>query len=316
MKAYATTTAGQPAALVDLPEPQAPTGGLLIRVRAAGVNGFDVYQASGQLTATMPQEFPSIVGRDYAGVVEAMGEGRTDFAPGDEVLGYIPPFPTVHEGTFAELVAVGPDMPLTHKPAALSFETAAAIPLVGATALDAVDATEVAAGDVVLVVGATGGVGSIAVQVAAQRGATVIATARPGNEATFVRSLGATETFDYSTGEAAKTVQAQHPGGIDVLLDFVDREDAFTDIASIVRDGGRIATTMGAADVEALAARDIRATNVMGSPTPEKLADLAGQVAAQTLQVEIQRTFSLDDAAGAFAAFSGGTRGKVVVQVG
>jgi NADPH2:quinone reductase len=316
MKAYALTTAGQPAALLDIPDPQAPADGLLVRVRVASVNGIDVFQAGGHLAAMMPHEFPSIVGRDYAGVVEAVGEAQTAYAVGDEVFGFIPPWPVMQGGTFTELVPVGSEMPLALKPAAVSFETAATLPLAAVTALDAVDATDVATGDVVLVVGATGGVGSIALQLATLRGATVIATAKAGGEEAFVRSLGASETVDYSTGEVATAVAAQHPTGIDILLDFVDREDAFTDMASLVRDGGRIATSMGAADVEAYAGRDVRATNVMGSPTDAKLADLAEQVAAGTLKVEIQRTFPLDEAAGAIAAFAGGTRGKVVVQVG
>jgi NADPH:quinone reductase-like Zn-dependent oxidoreductase len=86
-------------------------------------------------------------------------------------------------------------------------------------------------------------------------------------------------------------------------------------MAALLRDGGRIATTLSAADVEDLAARGIRATNVMGSPTPAKLASLAAQVVAGTLRVEVQQTFPLAEAAAAFAAFLAGTRGKIVVTV-
>jgi NADPH:quinone reductase-like Zn-dependent oxidoreductase len=316
MHAYALTAADQPATTVELPDPEAPAGGVLIRVRAAGVNGLDVIQANGYLVSMLAHEFPAIVGRDFAGVVEAVGEGRTDVAVGDEVLGFVPAWPTLHVGTYAELVAGGAELALASKPAGMSFATAAAIPLAGATALDAVDAAEVGAGDVVLVIGATGGVGSIAVQLAAQRGATVIATARSGEQEAFVRSLGAAETVDYTAGDVVEAMRARYPGGIDSLIDLVNRADGFAAVSSLVRDGGRIATTMGAADVEALAARGIRATNVMGAPTPGKLTDLAGQVAAGTLRIEIQQTFPLADAAAALAAFSGGTRGKLVLLVG
>jgi len=316
MKAFALTSTDQPAALVELPDPQAPAGGVLIRVKAASVNGFDLFQAAGYFVAMMPHQFPTIVGRDFAGVVEAVGAGRTDVAVGDEVLGFVPAVPPLHVGTYAELLAGGAELRLARKPAGISFTTAAAIPLAGAAAQDAVDAAGVGTGDVVLVVGATGGVGSIAVQLAAQRGATVIATAKSGGEDAFVRSLGATETVDYTAGDIAEIVRARYPDGIDVLLDLVNRDAAFAAVTSLVRDGGRIATTMSAADVEALATRNTRATNVMGNPTPEKLANLAGQVAAGTLRIEVQQTFPLEDVAAAFAAFRGGTRGKLVLLIG
>lgn len=99
-------------------------------------------------------------------------------------------------------------------------------------------------------------------------------------------------------------------------IDLVSRGDAFTGIAALVRDGGYIATTMSAADVEGLATRGIRATNLIGSPTPEKLASLAAQVEAGTLRVEIQQTYPLADAQAAFAAFMAGARGTLVVRLG
>ena len=317
MKAVALVGADQPAALVDLPNPEVPTeGGLLIRARAASVNGFDVFEANGYLIPVMPHDFPVIIGRDVAGVVEAVGDGTTDLAVGDRVMGFIPSTPPLHRGTWSELVPAGPDVVVARMPAGMSFEVAAAIPLAGATAVDSVDAAEVVDGDVVLVVGATGGVGSIAVQLAAQRGATVIATAKAGHETAFVRSLGATETIDYATADVPTTVAARHPAGIDVLLDFVSRDEAFAAVSSLVRAGGRIVTSLGAADVEALEATGIRATNVRGDPTREKLADLASRVTTGTLRIEIQRTFPLDEAAAALSTFSAGTRGKLVLLVG
>jgi NADPH:quinone reductase-like Zn-dependent oxidoreductase len=316
MKAYALIAADQPATLVDLPDPIAPDGGVLIRVRAASVNGFDLFEANGYLAQAMPHDYPVVVGRDLAGVVEAVADGRTDVAVGDEVIGFVPTTPPLHVGTWAELVPAGPDVVLTPKPATVSFEAAAAIPLAGATALDAVAAAGVGAGDVVLVVGATGGVGSIAVQLAAQLGATVIATAADGDDAAFVRSLGAAETVDYTTTDVVKEVRARHPDGIDVLLDLVNRDDAFTAACTLVREGGRIATTMGAADEAAPTAGGATGTNVRGTPTAEKLASLAARVADGTLRIEIQQTFPLEDAASALGAFAGRTIGKIVLVVG
>ncbi len=315
MKAYALITADGPTEFVDLPDPAVPDGGLLIRVQAASVNGIDVFQSKGFLVPVMPHEFPSIVGRDFSGVIEAVGNGRTDFAIADEVLGFIPVWPTVHLGTFAERIAVGPTIALARKPAALSFETAAAIPLAGATALDVVDAAGIRAGSVVLVVGATGGVGSIAVQLAAQLGATVLATAKAGEEAAFVRSLGAAETIDYSVDDVTAVVQARYPDGIDALIDLVNRNEALATLSAIVHDDGRISTTMNAVDLDALAARGIRGTNVAGKPNPDNLADLAGRIVAGTVRIEIQQTFRFEEAPAALAAFMAGTRGKVVLRV-
>ena len=316
MKAYALTTPDEPAALVDLPEPETPAGGALIRVRAASVNGMDVHQAAGYLVAMMPHDFPVTIGRDFAGIVEAVGEGRADLAVGDEVMGFIPPMPPLHAGTWTELLPAGPEVALARKPAGLSFEVAAAIPLAGAAALDAVNSVDIKEGDSVVVAGATGGVGSFVVQLAAQRGATVAATARAGDEETYVRSLGAAETFDYAGGPVAEALRTRFPDGIDVLLDFVNRDPAaFTEMASLVRDGGRVATTMGAADVEGLTARGVHATNVMAVTTGEKMTDIARDVQEGRLRVEVQQTFPLDDAAAATAAFAAGTVGKIVLTV-
>jgi len=312
MKAFALTAPDQPARLVELPDPEVAADGLAIDVRAASVNGFDVYQASGGLMGMMEHALPTVVGRDFAGVVVAGGSDRSDVVVGDEVLGFIPSAPPLHDGTYTNRLTTA-NVVIARKPEGLPFETAAAIPLAGATALDAVDAISIEPGDVVLIAGATGGVGSFATQLAVQRGATVIATAQRGDEDAFVRDLGASDTIDYSVGEVAPTVRAKYPDGIAALIDTVNGGDAFAPMADLVRDGGRIATTLGAADVETLAQRNVRATNVMGAPTPEKMTSLADAVVAGSLRVGIQRTFPLDDVAEALEAFSGGTIGKLVV---
>lgn len=315
MKAFALTSSDQPADFVDLPVPDLAEDGVRVRVRAASVNGFDVFQANGYLVTMMEHAFPTVIGRDFAGVVDAVGSGRNDVEVGDEVLGFVTSMPPLHDGTYAEVISGASGLVLVRKPDRLSFETAAAIPLAGATALDSVDAVDVGPGDTVVVAGATGGVGSIAVQLAAQRGATVIATARPGDEGAFVRGLGAWATVDYSTGDVAEAIRALYPQGVTALIDTVNRGEAFAPMAALVRDGGRIATTLGTADVEALAARGVRATNVMGTPTPEKLRLLAEQAVEGTLRVEIQQTYPLADAPLALAAFMAGTRGKLVLTI-
>jgi NADPH:quinone reductase-like Zn-dependent oxidoreductase len=315
MKAFALTSPDLPATLVELPDPDVPAGSVRVRVRAAGVNGIDVYQAQGHLLAMMEHHLLTVTGRDIAGVVDAVGPGRHDVTVGDEVFGFVPATLPLRVGTYAELVAGGAELVLSPKPAGLTFEVAAAIALASVAALDAVDAVAAGPGDEVLIVGATGGVGAIAVQLAAQRGATVTATARAGEDEAFARALGASETVDYAAEDVAAVIRARHPGGIAALIDVVSRDAAFVRMAEVVRDGGRIATSVGAADVAGLAARGIRATNLMALPTPAKLAMLAGQVAAGSLRVEIQRTFALAEAPAAHAAFTAGTRGKIVITI-
>jgi NADPH:quinone reductase-like Zn-dependent oxidoreductase len=315
MKAFALTAPDQPAALTDVRDPELPSDGALVRVRAASVNGFDVHQASGGLTAMMPHELPTVVGRDMAGVVVAVGIDRADVAVGDEVLGFVTIAPPLRSGTWAQLVTGGADLILARKPAGLGWEAAAAIPLAASTALDAVDAVDPKPGDTVLIMGGTGGVGAFAIQFAAQRKARVIATAKPGDDDGFVRSLGATETIDWTQSGLGDTVRRLAPDGLAALIDVVSQAEAFMALAALLQQGGRASTTLGAADVPALAERGVRATNVMGTPTADKLAALAQQAAAGTLQVPIQQTFPLADASSAIEAFSAGTRGKLVLIV-
>jgi NADPH:quinone reductase-like Zn-dependent oxidoreductase len=315
MRAIALTAEGQSAALVELPDPELTGDGLVIRVRAASVNGFDAYQAGGGLMAMMPHDLPTVVGRDLSGVVVDVGADRRDVAAGDAVLGFLSSVPPLRRGTWAELVGGGRDLVVARKPAGLDWISAAAIPLAGATALDSVDAIDPGPGDALLIMGSTGGVGTFAIQLAAQRGARVIASARPGDEDAFVRRLGAAETIDYRQSGLGDTVRRLTPDGLVGLIDLVSSPEAFAPLGTLVRRGGRAATTRGAADVAALAERGVTATNILGTPTSEKLARLADAASAGLLQVPIQQTFPLADFLAAIAAFNAGTLGKLVLTV-
>ena len=140
-----------------------------------------------------------------------------------------------------------------------------------------------------------------------------MATAKAGDEEAFVRGLGASETVDYSAGDVAEQIRARHPDGIDVLIDVVNRGEAAAALAALVRDGGRLATTMVSADIEGLATRGVRATNANASPTTQKLTSLASSAASGDLKVHIQQTFALADVGAALTAFSAGTTGKIAV---
>jgi NADPH:quinone reductase len=312
MKAIALQSADRPATLTEVPKPEVGDGDVLVAVRAASVNGFDVYQAGGSLVGMFEHDLPTVIGRDFAGVVEGVGP-VSQFTVGAEVLGFIPSAPPLKSGSFAEYVSGGSGLVLAPKPAELDFDQAAALPLAGSAALDLLEAVDGQEGDVLLIVGATGGVGSFAVQLADQRGLKVIATARPDEDA-FVRELGASETIDYTARNVRDAVLERHADGIAGLIDVVDQTDALTELAAVVRSGGHVASTLGAADVERLAERGITGHNVNASPTVDKLRSLATLAGSGALKVPIQGTYPIEQATEALQVFQQGTRGKLIVR--
>ncbi|HEV2824306.1 MAG TPA: NADP-dependent oxidoreductase, partial [Actinomycetota bacterium] len=247
MRAIAEETFDGPIALMDLPTPEIGAGEVLIRVRAAGVNPFDWKVADGALEDQMKHRFPLIPGFDAAGVIERVGAGVTELAEGDEVYGYLFK-PVIGDGTYAEYVGA-PAPIVARKPVTVGFAEAAALPTPWLTAMDLVDAVDTREGETILIVGATGGVGSYATQLAARRGAHVIATARRTNEA-LVRKLGAAETIDHTTEDIVDAVRMAHPGGIDAVIDVASDREALGSISTLVNEGGRLASSVYAADVE------------------------------------------------------------------
>jgi NADPH:quinone reductase-like Zn-dependent oxidoreductase len=298
--------------LLQLPPPVPGANEVVVRVRSSSINGFDAVVVAGLLKGMMEYEFPVTLGSDYAGVVEQVGSEVTTYAVGDEVFGFVRK-QTLHEGTWADYVIVPEDMFVARKPEGVDFVAAGALPLAGVAALASVDAVAAAAGDVVLIVGASGGVGGYAVQLAAARGATVIATGRPEDEARL-RELGAAETIDFTTGDVAAVMRERYPDGIQGLIDVVNFGDGFAATAELVADGGRAATTLGAADVDALAARNVVATNVMASPDPATLGRLADH--AGGLEVPIDSSHPLESTATALDRFASGKHGKIALEIG
>src|SRR5215210_6043577 len=263
MRTIAEETFGGPIALMDLPTPEIGAGEVLIRVRAAGVNPFDWKVADGALEDQMKHRFPLILGFDAAGVIERVGADVTKLAEGDEVYGYLFK-PVIGEGTYAEYVGA-PERIVAKKPVTVGFAEASALPTPGLTAMDLVDAVDTRDGETILIVGATGGVGSYATQLAAKRGAHVIATARKTNEA-LGRRLGAAETIDHTTQDLVDAVRMAQPGGIDAVIDMVSDREALDRISTLVNEGGQFASSVYAADVKGLARRGIGATNVSMQP--------------------------------------------------
>jgi NADPH:quinone reductase-like Zn-dependent oxidoreductase len=313
MRALHVPAAGEQPQVSDLPVPEVRDGTVLVRVKAAGLNAVDNAIAAGVMAGMMPHQYPLVLGRDAAGVVEAVGAGVDHVAVGDEVLGHVLLTPPIQAGTLAEY-AVLPAAAVAAKPAGLDFVAAAALPLAGAAASAAVDAIDPQPAQTVLVNGGSGGVGSYAVQLLAGRGVTVVATGT-ADDAERLTALGATAVVDYTTGPVAEQVRAHYPDGVDGLIDLVARTpDALP--LDAVRKGGKVSTTMNAADEQTLSAAGLTGTNIMAGPVREVVAPLAEQAAAGTLKVDVTTVLPLNQAVEGLATIAGGrARGKIVVKI-
>jgi NADPH:quinone reductase-like Zn-dependent oxidoreductase len=267
VRAFALEELGAPGSVVDVPVPEPAEGQVRIRVAAAGLNPFDNAVIQGYLKDRMEHRFPLIPGADASGTVEAIGEGVTDWAVGDEVFG-----------------SVG----------------------------KMVEAASVSDGDVVVAIGATGGVGSYLVQLAAKRGARVLAISSAAN-ADYARKLGAAEFIDYAAGDVVEAVRSIAPDGVDVIAEMHGGDDTAR-LAELVRSGGDVVSAVGGADEDTLKARGIEAASVIGRVATEPLGTLADMLERGEIMSPETRTFSLAESAEAFAQVgSGHNRGKIVV---
>ena len=315
MRAVAVRKMGDTPELMELPVPHPAPGEVLVQLTAASVNPIDTGIAEGLLP--MPQVFPLILGVDGAGRVAEVGEGVSVFKAGDVVHGQFLRAPLGH-GTFAEyaLVTETPNSgALQRVPDDMPAEIAAALPTAGMTALGALEAIGLRSGQSILVVGATGGVGVFAVQLAAARGAEVISTARPGAEG-WIRGLGTAQTVDYTAGEVAEQVRKTHPGGVDAVLDLTRDPDRFREHAGLVRDGGAAVSATFMATPELLASERIAVSNFTMRDKPGLLAGITAEAAAARITVPIQQTVALDEVPGALGRnIAGGARGKTTVRI-
>ena len=309
MRAIAIEGFGAAPALIDLPEPKPEPDEVLVRVRASSLNGFDAAVAAGLPKGMMEHRFPVVLGKDFAGIVEAVGDKVSRFIVGDEVFGVVMK-PYVGDGGFAEYVCVGEGFGLTRIPAGLAIPAAGTLGLAGTAALDAVEAAAPSTGQTVLVAGATGGVGGYAIQLAVARGARVIASAKPGPGVDFVRDLGAAHTVDY-TGDLAAQVRAIAPDGVHAVLHLAG--DA-AELADLLSTGGRLASTLGFGP-DALARPDATATAVKANPDRPTLDRLAVEAASGRLTVPITRTYLLTEVPQALTDFTAGHIGKLAVII-
>ena len=258
----------------------------------------DAKLASGEWRPA-PAVFPMVLGVDGAGVVEAMGEGTTRFSPGDEVFGqlFIPPIGA--SGTYAEYVAVTEEAPLARVPDGVDLVVAAAVPTAGVTGLSLVELVEPLDDQVVLIIGAAGGVGAFATQFAVNAGARVIASIDAEAE-DRMRSYGVKETIVRSQVPVKEAASESHPDGVDVLIDLVSDAKAFASNAALVRPGGPAITTQYVADLEALQASGIRGVNFALRPTSDLLERVGKALTDRTIVAPPITRISLDDAPGLF----------------
>ncbi|HEV7483871.1 MAG TPA: NADP-dependent oxidoreductase [Solirubrobacterales bacterium] len=311
MKAVVLREYGPPEVMaveeVEKPEP-IPTE-VQVRVHAAGVNPVDFKTRSGKGMAGLLGEPPIRIGWDAAGVISEVPPGVTRFRVGDEVFG-MPWFPR-EAGAYAEYVTA-PSRHFAHKPHTLSFEEAAALPLAGLTAWQIiVDTIALEDGADVLIHGAAGGVGHLAVQVAKARGASVIATAR-AEQAGWLRELGASATIDYKSERFEDRV-----ADLDAVIDFTGAYGERS--LPVLRPGGILVSVPSGVsqDLLDLAKRsDRRAIGILVEPDPVGLAGLCHLVENGQLQVKVDRVFDLEEAAEAHrVAEAGHGGGKIVLRI-
>lgn len=315
MKAIAISAFRDTPVIMDLPKPQLRPGMLLIRVSAAGMNPFDWKMIDGILDGHMPHQFPMIAGVDGAGVVEAIGEGVTRFKPGDKIFGQFIHSP-IGEGAYAEYAIVPEKAAISHAPSSIPLETAAAVPTSGMTAQQLLEHAGLQKGQTLLIVGATGGVGSFAVQMAAAEGLEVIATAGSDAAAERIRGLGAAAVIDYKKAPVAEQVKAAYPNGIDGLIDLMSDKEGFNANAALVKEGGAAFTTAFVADDDALKSRKLKGGNFETKSSPASLDKLTALIDGGKLKVPVETIISLEEVPAALAQSKQGRgKGKTVVRI-
>jgi NADPH:quinone reductase-like Zn-dependent oxidoreductase len=291
---------------LDLPEPGA--GDIRVRVRAASVNGFDLAVAAGQAKAFMEHRFPLVLGKDFAGEVDAVGQGVEGFEVGDRVFGVVTK-PFLGDGSFAEYVTVHAEVGIAKLPDGVSFIDAAALGLAGAAAHTAVDGAALQPGETVLVVGATGGVGNQVVQLAAAAGARVLATASTEQGRELVTRLGAAAVVDH-TSDLVSQVRELVPDGVDVVMHLAGDFS----VLDALREGGRFVSTL-VMSAEQVPTQSAIVVPVFANPTGDVLDRAATAQVRGVATVTVQRVFPLEQADEALAAFAAGTLGKIVISI-
>ncbi|MCC5933814.1 MAG: NADP-dependent oxidoreductase [Balneolales bacterium] len=300
----------KPVKVGELPKPSAGEGEVLIRVKGAGVNPVDAYTVRGMLKDAFPCKFPLIPGWDVAGVVEETGHAARRFKKGDAVFAYARR-PEIQHGTFAEYISLS-EAYVAAAPASVSIEEAAGIPLVGLTAWQSLfDAGKLEAGQTVLIIGASGGVGSVAIQLAKNAGAKVIAVASSANHA-FMQELGADACIDYHTADIAVDIEKAAGGPLDLIYDC-SRGDVLTKTHQLLKQGGYLVSITNSKPERR---DDVKFQYVFVEPNAPQLEELARLTDAGKLKIHVSKTYPLNEAADALQQIETlHTKGKIVIRM-
>jgi len=290
MKAIQLKQYGGPEQLVltEVPKPQAKPGQVVVRIFATSFNPVDPKRTSGDMRQVFPIEFPFIPGGDFSGVIDSIGEGVGDFEVGDEVYGYSMP-----GGAYAEFVAVDPGV-VARKPVSLNHVEAASLALVAQTASQALSEAKPSAGQTILIHGAGGAVGGVAVQLAHQTGARVIATASAESQAR-VRQYGADQVIDYKSTPFESIVK-----DVDVVLDTIGG-DVQQRSFSVLKPGGLLLAMTQPPSQEKAAEHHVRAMMLFTKPAAANLQTLAAQIDAGKIKPFVGKTAPLSSVAKVWA---------------
>jgi NADPH:quinone reductase-like Zn-dependent oxidoreductase len=309
MRAFALDAFGQPGSIHEVPEPEPAEGQVRVLVAAASLNPFDNAVLQGYLKDRMEHRFPLIPASDFSGTVDALGSGVRGLAVGDPVFGVTGKM-FLGEGTLAEKTTASSGT-LARRPTSIDNVDAAALPLAGVSALMCVEAAGLKPKDVVVVVGASGGIGSYAVQLAKLRGAHVIGVTHTAN-LDYVKGLGADEVIDRTAGSVADALKAKHSSGVTAIIDTASDAESLAALSADVRKGGTVVSMKGAAAPEELEKRGVKGVNVQTQMNTERLEILAKLAADGKLKAPRVHKFPLEKAGEAFKLL-GQTDGKIVV---
>ncbi len=291
----------------DAPRPNPEAKEVLVRVHAASINPADWKTREGFLPARTPLVFPHILGWDISGVIKAVGTDVTDFQEGDAIYGLMR-FP--QPGSAYAEYATAPVAHIAHKPMRLNHLNTAALPLVALTAWQALfDTAHLDAGQKVVIHGATGGVGHIAVQLAKAKGAYVIGVASAKN-ADFVRSLGADTIIDYHTAELEQSTSE-----VDVVFDTVGGPNGPRFLPTMKNGGTYVSIAWALPAADKAAEANITATGLLVHPDAHALTQLAQWVDKGDVTPMLERVFPLAHAKQAHElGETGHTLGKIVLD--
>ena len=308
MKAVRYLKYGGPEVLeiVEIEKPKISSDQILIENYASSINPFDFKVRSGMIPG-MPSEFPITIGGDFSGKVVEVGDGVTEFKTSDEVYGQASVFGEA-SGSFAEYIAGFPRS-ISIKPTNLDFVESASLPLTGISAIQALeDHIKLKANEKILINGGSGGIGSIAVQIAKKIGAYVATTVGSEN-VDFAKSLGADKVIDYKTQT------------IDELTDY----DAVFDTSGkeidealfrVLKNGGKLVSMTSKADIQVAERYGVNVISQNSQTTQDRLDRLRSYVESGVVKPEVDKVFDLDDARDAFSYQEDSrVRGKIVIKI-